>query len=360
MKILEVIPHLQSGGGEKFVVDLSNTFSTLGHECTVTTLYDPSEEDILRQQLSPMVATSSLSKKRGVDLGCMYRLHKHIKECKPDVVHLHLNAIIYSLFAALFYRRCKYVATIHSEVSREAGAGLTKYIRKFLFGLNRVTPVTISDESQKSFENFYGYTAAMIPNGCSSYTTPQSNTWLKYREGAELLFVHAGRIHDVKNQLMLVKAFHRIIESGHKVRLLIAGRVADEKIYEEMKPYFSNDIVYVGEQQDVRAIMSASDGFCLTSKMEGMPITIIEAFSVGCVPIATPVGGCINMIRDAENGYLSEDVSTDAYVVALERFIALGESQRAAMKEQCIDDYHANYSIERTATNYIKLFGYEI
>lgn len=359
MKILEVIPHLQSGGGEKFVVDLSNTFSALGHECTIATLYDPSEEDILRQQLSPMVATSSLSKKRGMDLGCMYRLYRYIKQHKPDVVHLHLNAITYSLFAALFYRRCKYVATIHSEASREAGVGINKYIRKFLFGLNLVTPITISLESQKSFENFYGYTAAMIPNGCGLYKAPQHNAWLKYREGVETLFVHAGRIHDVKNQLMLVKAFNRVVESGRKVRLLIAGRVADEKIYEEMKPYFSNNIVYVGEQQDVRAIMSASDGFCLTSKMEGMPITIIEAFSVGCVPIATPVGGCVNMIREAENGYLSSDVSIGAYVSALEQFIDLSEHQKVAMKEQGRTDYLTRYSIERTAKGYMKLFGYE-
>ena len=42
----------------------------------------------------------------------------------------------------------------------------------------------------------------------------------------------------------------------------------------------------------VRDYMIAADAMCLSSKMEGMPMTIIEAFSVGLPALCTPVGGC--------------------------------------------------------------------
>ena len=40
MKILQVIPHLGSGGAERFVVDLSNELSKQGHEVVLLTFYD--------------------------------------------------------------------------------------------------------------------------------------------------------------------------------------------------------------------------------------------------------------------------------------------------------------------------------
>lgn len=356
MKVLEIIPHLQSGGGEKFVVDFSNAISSIGHDCTVVTLLRPSNDDILRNVLTSRVKTDTLSKKLGIDIGCMYRLYNYVKQAKPDVVHLHLNAITYSVLAAIFYRKCKYVATLHSEASREAGSGLNKYIRKFLFGTKIVTPVTISSESEKSFEDFYGYKTIMIPNGSSFYNKPVNNPWEKYRKEVDFLFIHAGRISSVKNQLMLVKCFDQLIKAGRNVRLLIAGRIVDDDIFQQMKPYFSDKIIYIGEQQDIRAIMSICDAFCLTSRMEGMPITIIEAFSVGCVPITTPVGGCINMIQNGENGYLSEEVSVGSFVSAVERFIDLDENKIKKMKQQCVYDYKTNYSIESSSNNYLKLF----
>lgn len=356
MKIFEVIPHLQSGGGEKFVVDFSNSVSTLGHDCTTITLFDASEDDILRRFLTSQVKTHALHKRKGLDFNCMFRLYQYIVKSKPDVVHLHLNAITYAILSALFYRKCKYFATIHSEASREAGSGINKYIRKILFKLNLVTPITISEDSEKSFELFYGFKAHMIPNGSSSYCKSENNPWEKYREGVDLLFVHAGRITGVKNQLMMVKAFDQLIKKGRNIRLLIAGRIMDENIYQQMKPYFSDRIIYIGEQQDVRAIMSVCDGFCLSSKMEGMPITIIEAFSVGCVPISTRVGGCANLIKNSVNGYLSKELTVESYISAIEQFIALNSSQRTQMKNRCFQDYKEFYSIESTAEKYLNVF----
>lgn len=361
MKIIELIPNLSTGGGEKFVIDLSNAFVDAGHECSIVTLYEPSTDDVLRQYVKASVYTDSLNKQPGADFRCMFRVAKYIKQTTPDVVHAHLAAIMYVLVAALICPKVKFFATIHSEASREAGAGLSKWIRKFLFKTKLVTPITISEESEKSFENFYGFQTAMIPNGCSEYVVDLEKTHLyeRYREGVDWLFLHAGRIHKVKNQVMLIEAFEKILEDGINARLMIAGRAEDKELLGLIQPHFSDRIVYIGEQSDIRAIMSISDAFCLSSKMEGMPITIIEAMSVGCIPICTPVGGCINMVDDGVNGFLSKDLTVDSYASKIKECCNMDKIKLAQIKECCICDYTSKYSISKTAESYLNLFSNE-
>lgn len=356
MKILEVIPKLQSGGAEKFVVDLTNEFINISHDCTLLTLFDLDKNDILSNHLCHKVKKHSLGKKMGIDLKCMFRSYKYIKEEKPDVVHAHVGAITYLILSAILYRKCKYFATIHSEAKREAGRGLNKLIRQFLFKFKLVHPVTISAESEKSFQKFYRRYGNMIPNGCSPYQPTQYNFLRNWRENTDFLFVHAGRLQRVKNQISLVKAFKELLDDGIHARLLILGRKEDELVYEKIKPYFSDNIVYLGEQSDCRAYMSECDAFCLTSTMEGMPITIIEAFSVGCTPIVTPVGGCVNMIEDGVNGLLSTDTSEDSIYQSFKRFIEMNDSERSVLSQNARKTFETDYSIKKTANQYINLF----
>lgn len=359
MNIIEIIPNLATGGGEKFVVDLSNALVDAGHDCSIVTMYDRSDEDVLSCYIKEGVKTFSLGKRPGADFRCMFRILRHIRKHKPDVVHAHLAAIMYLLPAAILCRKVKFFATIHSEASREAGTGLPKLIRKFLFKTKLVTPVTISEESEKSFERFYGFPTQMIPNGCSDYVPCEevSNQFKSYHDGVDHLFIHAGRIHKVKNQLMLVEAFDKMVQQGVNARLLIAGRIEDKALFERMKPYLSDRIVYIGEQPNIRAIMSVADAFCLSSVMEGMPITIIEAFSVGCVPIVTPVGGCVNMIVEGVNGFISSDVNEKSYLEVLLKFTSSDRNYICSISDNCTNEFRTKYSISQTADSYVSIFN---
>ena len=356
MKILEVIPKLQSGGAEKFVVDLINEFTKNDFDCVLLTLFNLDANDILCAHINPKVRKISLGKKMGIDLKCMYRLYCLIKKEKPDIVHVHVGAITYLILTAILYRKCRYFATIHSEARREAGSGINKYIRKILFKLKLVHPVTISEESEKSFQKFYGQYGNMIPNGCCEYTKENLNVTSKWRKNTDFIFIHAGRLQRVKNQIALVKAFQTLLNDGIRARLLILGRKEDEQVYNEISSYFSDNIIYLGEKSECRSYMSDCDAFCLSSTMEGMPITIIEAFSVGCTPIVTPVGGCVNMIEDGINGILAEDTSEESIYKSLKRFVELSNEERLIFSQNAKNTFENNYSISKSAKGYINLF----
>lgn len=356
MRIVEIIPRLQTGGAEKFVVELANTFVEQGHECTLVTLFDLDESDVIAGDLQPQVRRISLHKHAGADLGCFWRVLEVIKREKPNIVHAHVGAIKYLSLAALIFRQCHYFATIHSEASREAGTGLELWSRRLLFNRKLVVPVTISPESHKSFQQFYGWPTPMIMNGCSAYKPSNIDvTRLGFRDGIDLLFVHAARISEVKNQTVLVRAFKRLLADGYRVRLLIMGRCDSDQIMEEIRLAESESLVYLGERTDIRDIMAIADAFCLTSRQEGMPITLIEAFSVGCPPIVTPVGGCVNMVKHGTNGLLAQDCTEDGYYSALKEYVSLIDDQRMQMKAEAYKSYSL-YSIQETANQYINIF----
>lgn len=171
IKILEIIPNLSNGGAERFVCELSNELASRDNiECTVLTLFDiDRQEPGLIDTLNKEVKHISIGKKKGFDKNVFFKLYKIIKNGGYNVVHAHIGAIKYIIFASLLLSKVKFIATIHSEAQREAGKNIDRYSRFFMFKTHRCTPVTISDECRNSFENFYGMSVPMIYNGVSPY-----------------------------------------------------------------------------------------------------------------------------------------------------------------------------------------------
>ena len=351
MRILELIPTLKVGGAEAFVVNLANAFVADNHECKVVTLFNADTDDISAQRLDKKVQQASLGKSYGFDFKCFYNVLRLIRKDRPDIVHVHIGAITYVLLAAIFYRRCKYVATIHSEASREAGGLITRTIRKFLFKSKLVHPVAISLESMLSFKNFYSMDPKVIYNGVPDVIT------VDFQEYEKNVFVHPASCQPVKNQMLLFKAFQKISEKYANVELHWYGSHSQYGIlFDELNCFLGDKIIYKGVTKDIRRYLKNARAMCLSSTMEGMPMTIIEAMSVGCIPITTPVGGCLDMINDGENGFLSADMSVEAYVEVLERVLKISSSDLNKMKAAARNTYDCNFTIGRTAHEYITLF----
>ena len=88
MKILQIIPHLCTGGAEKFTIDLSNELSRIGHEVILVTLFDKNERSVLEGYVdSNKIERICLHKNKGLDFRCFISLLSLIKEERPDIVH---------------------------------------------------------------------------------------------------------------------------------------------------------------------------------------------------------------------------------------------------------------------------------
>lgn len=354
MKILQVLTTLGTGGAEHFAVELTNELIQQGNECDLLTLFDISKDNDLRKQLSPSSKLFSIGKKAGLDIKCYYRLYRHIKMGNYDVVHAHVGAIPYIFLSTILLRKVKFVATIHSEAKREAGKYISKWNRFLMFQHNLCTPVTISEESKTSFDEYYNLDAPLVYNGISKYKGNGISTLRDNEE--QILFIHPASCQPVKNQILLIKAFSKLVLEYPNTKLIWLGsNVTYKSLYESLLQFMPKQFSYLGVVANVRDYLAQADAICLSSKMEGMPMTIIEAFSVGVPALCTSVGGIVNMIKDGVNGMLSDDLEVESYYKMLKSFCELNAGQRRQMSQNAKGSF-AKYSIEKSAEGYMEIY----
>lgn len=361
MKIVEILPQLDSGGAERFVVDLCNELSSK-HEVYLVVFHSFDKYGFYLDEISPNVNIINMNKKDGMDVKLFFRLNKTISSISPDIVHTHLSAIIYASYSSLVNRKIKFIHTVHNDAKKEAEAGISKLVRKFVFKMHLFAPVTISEESQISFENFYHLPSTLIYNGCFPYTQPPEDAICLTRHEIQALktnkdavvILNVARIQPQKNQVQLARAVHALNQRGVKIELFHIGRVADKNMENDIMEINSPYIHLLGKRTNPRDYMYVADAFCLSSIFEGMPITLIECFSVGAIPICTPVGGIKDMIKDGSNGMLADGCTQHDLENVLLRFVKLDDEQKGELRSKSKQSFNS-FSIAASGEKYTAL-----
>lgn len=361
MRILQVIPHLGSGGAERFVVDLSNELVELGHDVILLTFYDlVSKYGFYKDDIDKRVRLVSLHKQQGMSVKAMKQVFDIVRREKPDIVHSHINSLQYTMFTQIFM--AKGVHTVHNEAHLEVKGALEKGLRKFVFKHNLVQPVTISPESHDSFVAFYGKDAPLINNGRAvngdiSVTDDVKSEIGSFRKSSNTrVVVQLARFQPQKNIPMMAQVAARLYDDGYDFTLLFIGSTENATIVDEVRNFMPPCAHILGERNNPMEYLKEADAFALSSLFEGMPISLLEALAVGTVPVCTPVGGIPNAVHDGDNGFLSEDTSEEAYYVAMKRFLDADNVTLKNLSESAINSF-APYSMKNCAEKYVLLYN---
>ncbi|TKC56231.1 glycosyltransferase family 4 protein [Pedobacter hiemivivus] len=351
VKIVHIIGALGRGGAERFVVDLCNELAKNDqYEIYLVSLCDNNVDTTFLNEVGNKVNYLSFHKKRGLSLKVLLKLTSWLVKQNADVVHSHLNALEYLLLYTFRSSRCRFFHTIHSIAEAECPNFLIKSFREILYRSHKVTPIVVSADGSESFRRYYGLdNETVIENGRPFLNLTDKAPLLieEYKKDENsFLLIHVGRIIKVKNQLLLIKAvqkFNTIEEQ--KCKLLIIGDIRDESLYQELYAQAGKDrfIEFLGGKDNIADYLNIADFFCLSSFHEGMPISLIEALSVGCISICTKVGGIKNMIENEINGFLSMDNSVDSYYQTMKKAIFYPDKQR--IKENSFNSFKQNYHI---------------
>jgi glycosyltransferase involved in cell wall biosynthesis len=352
---------MAGGGIEAMICGLANEM-VKKEDVTVCSIFKPKTDDIFWNKLDKKVHSLFLGKtKKGVSLKEIFKIFFLLKNGKYDVVNVHGFFHYFAFSVLLLHQRIRFFYTVHSDAYQENTYWEKKllWLKHFCFSRGWVRPITISEASKESFTDLYRVSSKLIYNGVKLSTFENltlDDLIAELRKHSDVkIFIHAGRISPLKNQLVLCRVFKRLIDEGENVALLIVGINQNETIFQSLKPFFTNRIIYLGERSDVVSLMSQSDAMCLSSIFEGLPVTLLEALSVGCVPICSPVGGIPEVIEDGSNGFLSSSSNEDDYYRAIKRFLALSEAEFQDMKSNCQKSFY-RFDIRNTAEEYLNYY----
>ncbi|MEQ7799393.1 glycosyltransferase [Pedobacter sp. ASV1-7] len=363
LKIVHIIGALRRGGAERFVVDLCNELAkSKDYEIYLVSLCDNNADTSFLNEIDGNVNYLSFHKGKGLNLKVLFNLTSWLVRQKATVVHTHLNALEYVLMYRLRSRSCSFFHTIHSVAEAECPNYLIKFFREMLYKRNKVTPIVVSQDGSESFRKYYGLNkVTVIENGRPFLNLTNKAPLLieEYKkDNNSFILIHIGRIIKVKNQQLLIEAVKKFnaIEDK-KCKLLIIGDIRDESLYQELHTLAGKDksIEFLGGKDNVADYLNIADFFCLSSFYEGMPISLIEALSLGCISISTKVGGIKNMIENEVNGFLSVDNSVDSYYQTIKKAIFYPDKQK--IKENSFNSFKLKYHIEASGRKHFQTYS---
>lgn len=159
--------------------------------------------------------------------------------------------------------------------------------------------VFVSRFLKKRLQSKYTGLGVHIPNFVSINGLPTYKDF----NGDDLHIVYTGRIVQAAKRVMDLPEILRGIPN---TRLHLAGEGQQAFQLLSQLDAFDIDYIYHGllKPQRLSELYKLSDLFILTSEYEGLPLSLIEAMSFGCVPIVSKVRSGVVDVVNEYNGYL--------------------------------------------------------
>lgn len=361
MKILQLALSLGAGGAERIAVSLCNRFSAnADNEVILVSILDDSVPRNIHylKDLSPNVRFVNLHCKTGLQIKAIWRVYRTIKRERPDVVHCHTHPMLL-LFPTLFLHRVGYVHTIHNMSEKiVARSGFIKRMTmNYLFRQDKVRPITISEACHQSYhKSFRINNDICISNGSEPLAITEDVESVKREieriknSPDTIVFIHVARHNPQKNHDKLFRTFLRLEDEGERCILIVLGEHYDswKEILKDSKSIF-----LLGAKKNVGDYMAQADFFVLSSDYEGLPMTLLEAMSMGVTPISTPAGGVVDVIKDGVNGYMTNGFDDDEFYQKVKYAI---KERNSISRDDIVTDYQKHYSMEVCAKNYYNLY----
>ena len=194
-----------------------------------------------------------------------------------------------------------------------------------------------------------------IPNGIDIEQFPFDTS---HHAGDAKTFIFMGRLVDEKQPLLMLRGFAELLRSGDRHHLVVVG---DGPLLETLRSFVReqnlvDDVNLVGRLDDVRPVLSRAHFFVLPSKNEGMSNALLEAMSLGLVPIASAVSGSTDIVRHNENGYLFDRDDEAAFVDCLRTAASMSDARWQAVRQAARSTVVAEHVMTDIAGTYVDLY----
>jgi glycosyltransferase involved in cell wall biosynthesis len=310
------------------------------------------------------VQVFSLEKADGFQWRLIFRLRKLLKRQKVHVLHSH-NAgfLLYGAPAARLARKVVMVHTEHGRLLHEFDNERMNSIERFL---SRWTDamVAVSEPTRETYVDLTGLDPdriKVVGNGVDigRFQIP-ADARLRESLGiqpADHVIGNIARLSIEKDHAGLIEAFSRMLDWSKNLKLLLVGDGEERQNLEALvkKLRIDHKVIFTGIRRDIPALVAIMDIFCLSSRTEGMPLTLLEAMAAGKGIVCTEVGGIPNIIRSGYNGFLvppekPEKLAEALFTLVQDRNLA-GRMRNAARK-----DAEKFYSLEKMIQSYENIY----
>lgn len=271
----------------------------------------------------------------------LLELLRLLRRERPHIVHLNsAKAGVLGRLAAGLARVPIRIYTVHGWAflaHSEPASTLYRWVERLLRPLTTVTICVADSERRAGLAALTcdERTTVVIHNGVDPTGAPASRA----HSGPPRL-VAVGRLQAPKDALTLVRALAALRERPYEA--VIVGEGPDRPVVdaEVRRLGLEATVQLAGKREDVPDLLATADIFVLSSRSEGLPLSILEAMAVGLPVAASAVGGVPEVVVEGATGLLVPPGDAQLLAAAIERLLEdpdlrrrLGEAGRMRIVE---------------------------
>lgn len=353
MKIAHVVDSMEVGGAETLVSQMCHVQRAQGHSPSV---YAISALGVLGETMQQQ--GFAVRSNVGLHLpDSMRNFLRFFKDLHPDVVHLHNpRPTIYAALPARMAGASAVVSTRHSLV---APPHRWRTELKYACAARFCDSVAgICDSTTRNIRSLHTIPRRKIVrvyNGAAPLPRARADQWPP-KAGFTLLYV--GRLEPVKNHPLLLQAFRTALSSMPHLRLWMVGDGSQRDLLERLAAQLgiAEQVTFWGQQLDVSPFFCAADSFIMSSTSEGLPISLLQAFSVGLPAIVTDVGGMAEVVRVAQAGLIVSGAAPAEMSAAILR-LAASPRERETFSNNAKIAFQSRFTLEAMVDAYMELYA---
>ena len=172
-----------------------------------------------------------------------------------------------------------------------------------------------------------------------------------------VVFLFVGRLAMVKDLGTMIRGFAQALRQRAELRLWVVGDGPERGRLEALAAELgvTGQVQFWGERHDVAGFFAAADVFAMSSVSEGLPMSLLQAMSVGLPALVTDVGGMAEVVREAGGG-LTIPVG-DAAAMGEAMVLLAGDAEaRGRFGDNGRAAYERGFTLERMEEAYMALY----
>ncbi|MBU3024410.1 glycosyltransferase family 4 protein [Zobellia galactanivorans] len=320
MRIDFLINRMSGGGAERVVSLIANYLAEKGHVVRIITFQDTD-----KYYLNPSIQRVKLHKHplfQSVVINGFFQLLNFYKKKKnrPDVMSSHICLLGYMTIPVAKILRLKLIVSEHTNHIQ-----VTSFARRFLrtYMYPHADAVTILTKFDQEYFSVRNKNVWLMPNPCPFKITNESH--LEKIEKKEILAIGDLNRYENKGFDNLLEICAPIFEKypDWKIKIVGDGDEGLKFLKNKAKTLgIIKNTIFTGHRTDIKQLLNDCDIFILTSRYEGLPMTLLEAMSQGTCCISFDcISGPSDIITNNINGLLIEDQNIEKMKLGLEKLI---------------------------------------
>lgn len=342
------------GGTENVVLQLCEIFKPLVNKIVVCSCGGVNTGKLSKMGIIHYEIPDIEKKSVGVFLNTVKML-KHIVEKESiTVIHTHHRMAAFYVALLKLYRECKFINTCHNTFSNK------RLLTKFAY--RHANLVTCGESVKKNLVNYFGIDekrVTVIRNAVKSFHEQVilDPTIKKLHDDGYFVVGNIGRLSEQKGMEYYIRAIPEVLKKCPNVRFLIIGSGEDEeklkKLSEEL--HLEKYLIFMGYMKDIQNVMSQLDLVVLSSLWEGLPLTPVEAFSVGKTIVASKVDGTAEIVEDGRNGLLTDAKSYEQITQAVVK-LCRNDDERKMLEKNALVTFEKKFSFGMFEKSYVEYY----